>query len=283
MNKINLIKLLNKKTPTDIDKIFFFINLTETNKYLDQFYKYSKNNNFFEFFEYKAFANKKKFNSFYNNLINVEKNNYTNSFLQKFWLIIDRKQNLIGTAKINNIDINRNSLEWGYGLNPKFWGKGFIIKIQYCLLKYIFETLNMNRLYGVTRIDNKKVIASIKLMNFRIEGKKFQYYKDYKGIFHDALSYSFLKDDYYKNLNKKNFKPLKSKDISFRKINLIISRVLKKKLDLNNNLEMTKIDKWDSLSHFDIITRIEKNFKYNFSAESLPKLTSTMNIIRELK
>jgi ribosomal-protein-alanine N-acetyltransferase len=283
MSKINLIKLLNNKVPIDTGKKFFFINLRESRKYLNQFYKYSKNNSFFEFFEYKAFTNKKKFNYFFNNLIKVENNNYSNAFLQKFWLIIDDNQNLIGTAKINNIDINRNSLEWGYGINPKFWGKGFIIKMQFCLLKYIFETLKMNRLYGVTRSDNKKVIASIKLMNFRIEGKKFQYYKDYKGIYHDALSYSFLKKDYYQNLNKKNFNLLNNKNINFKRINSIISKVLKKKLDLNSNLEMSKIDKWDSLSHFDVIKAIEKYFKYNFTSEALPRLTSTTNIIREIK
>ena len=39
-----------------------------------------------------------------------------------------------------NLNYSRKSLEWGYGIDPKLWGKGYILMIQECLKKYVFET-----------------------------------------------------------------------------------------------------------------------------------------------
>ena len=108
---------------------------------------------------------------------------------------IDNK--LIGTANFININYSRKSLEWGYGIDPKFWGNGYILKIQEYLKKYVFETLNFNRLHGVTMITNERTISSILSSGMKKEGILRDYYFK-NGNYIDGWMYSMLKSDYLK-------------------------------------------------------------------------------------
>jgi len=283
MKKKKLLKKLNLELPICANNQIIFHNLMRSKNYYKEFFEYSKVEKFYEFFEYSAFKEEKIFLSFINKLIKIEKNNYKNDTFQKFWLIIDIKNNkLIGSAKLTSVDPVRKSVEWGYGINSKFWGTNYILNIQLALLNYVFNKLNLNRLYGNTHIENRRVISGIEKLGFKKEGIKHDYYyHNKKNKFFDAYSYSLLKRDFKKkNIISKNNNL--TSEVNFAKINKVISKVLKKKLSLKENIKMNEILEWDSIYHFDIISSIEKKFNKKFSNEEILKSSSTENIFKIL-
>jgi RimJ/RimL family protein N-acetyltransferase/acyl carrier protein len=282
MEKDKLLKKLNFEPPIDINNHLLFLNLSQSKKYYQEFFAYSKVKKFFEFFEYSNFKKKSDFFLFLKKLIKTEKNNFENETFQKFWLLVDIKKNkLIGTAKLSNIDPVRKSVEWGYGINSRFWGNHYILSVQLALLNYVFRKLNLNRLYGNTHINNTRVISGIEKLGFIKEGVKSDYYfnKDKKKFF-DAYSYSLLRKDFIKNNISKNNST--NNIINFMQINKIISKVLKKKLSIKKNINMNDIPEWDSINHFEIISDIEKRFNKKFTNEQILQSSSTGGIWKAL-
>jgi|688.fasta_scaffold61711_5 RimJ/RimL family protein N-acetyltransferase/acyl carrier protein len=288
MFRNQLIKTLNLETPIDIDKEIFFINLNKSKKYFLEWFEYSKNDKFFEFLEYSSVKKKNEFNLFVKELIKTE-SNYKNFNYQKFWLIINEKNELVGTAKLTNIHPVRKSVEWGFGINPKLWGTNYVSRIQLSLLNYVFNKLNFHRLYGTTQVNNFKVIKSVQLFGFKKEGIKRDYYFNTKNhTYYDAYSYALLKNDFKKNNSVKNifFKKenrIKNFKATYENINNTIAKVLKKKILLKKNIKMNNINEWNSLSHFDIICSLEKKFKKKFTNKEIVNSSSTENILKILK
>ena len=101
-----------------------------------------------------------------------------------YWFVRDIKNKfLIGTACLVNLNFDRKSIEWGYGIDPKLWGHGYIFKIQEALKFYVFEILKLNRLYGTTFINNKRTINSLLATGMLHEGTlKDMYCKEGKFI-----------------------------------------------------------------------------------------------------
>ena len=103
---------------------------------------------------------------------------------------------LVGTAGLLNLDYDRKSIEWGYGIDPNLWGKGYVLKIQEALKTYVFETLRLNRLHGITMVNNQRTIESVIASGAKHEGIIRDYYcKD--DIFIDGWQYSILAKDYF--------------------------------------------------------------------------------------
>jgi RimJ/RimL family protein N-acetyltransferase/acyl carrier protein len=288
MKNKKLLEILNTESPFDNTNTIAFVTLSRSKIFFKDFFAYSKDEKFFEFFEYTALKTKHQFNFFLKKLLKIEKNNYKNPTYQKFWLIIDKKNDkLVGSAKLTDLNPIRKSVEWGYGINPKFWGNNYILNIQLALLNYVFNKLNLNRLHGKTHIKNKRVIKGIEKLGFKKEGiNSDYYYHQKKNKFFDAYSYSLLKSDFIKNKiilkDKKNNNKI-TDELNFISINKVISKVLKKKLSLEKNIKMNDIVEWDSIYHFDIVSSIEKKFNIKFSNEEILKSSSTESIYKIIK
>ena len=284
MKNKKLLEILNTESPFDNTNTIAFVTLSRSKIFFKDFFAYSKEEKFFEFFEYTALKTRHQFNFFLKKLLKIEKNNYKNLTYQKFWLIIDIKQNkLIGSAKITNLDCIRKSVEWGYGINPKFWGNKYILNIQLSLLNYVFKKLNLNRLYALTHVKNYRVIKAIEKLGFRKEGIRYDYYfHQTKKKFFNACGYSFLKSD-FKKRNKTSKTSKKLSDTNFYIVNKIISKTLNKKISIKKNISMNDIPEWDSISHFDLISRIEKKLGKKFSNQEILMSTSTENIVKVLR
>lgn len=288
MEKKTLLKILTTKCPKDRKNHITFLPILKSKKYFNQFFEYSKKEVFFKYFEYSSFKHKSELISYINKLIRVEKSNSKNNVYQKFWLVVDKRNNkLIGSAKLSSLDPVRKSVEWGYGINPDLWGSPYILNLQEALLNYIFNTLDLNRLYGHTHVENNNVIKGIKKLGFRKEGVRFDYYYHQKNkLFFDAYAYSMLKRDFFKkniiakkeiNLNNK-----KKNQINILSINKLIQKITKNKISLTRNIIMNDVIDWDSLSHFDLISKIEKKFNRKFSNKEILQSTSTKNILKIL-
>tara|TARA_B100000315_G_scaffold144846_1_gene133753 strand:+ start:179 stop:1078 length:900 start_codon:yes stop_codon:yes gene_type:complete len=183
---------------------------------------------------------------------------------------------IIGTTSLLSIDYDNKSVEWGYGIDPKFWGRGYILEIQQILKKYVFETLCINKLWGGTRIDNQRTKSSLKLTGAMEEGILRQAIRDKNGDYYDVWRYSILAEDYFSNGTKtyrKNYDVL----ITKKKIAEIISKTLNEPNTIVlDNIESVK--SWDSLSHISVILDIEKYSGYSFTSKEIAQATSIENI-----
>lgn len=109
--------------------------------------------------------------------------------------MIDLKSNeIIGTCGFNFIDYENAKAEIGYDLAKVYWGKGYAPEGISALLKFGFETLNLNRIEAKVEPTNVNSIKVLKKLHFTFEGTLRQYEKS-KGNFIDINMYSRLKTD----------------------------------------------------------------------------------------
>ena len=52
--------------------------------------------------------------------------------------------------------------------------------------------------------------------------------------------------------------------------------------DVNKNISMQNISKWDSLNHIGLISEIEKNFKIQFQDDEIVDMTNYESIIKKI-
>ena len=289
---IKLIKniLVNKK-PFDKTKEIEFLNPKNDKKYINDFLSYSLESNFYDFLESEQPTRKELLN-YYKQLIVKDVKKKSKLIEQKSWLIKSVDENvIIGSAKLCDFSSKRMSLQWGYGISKKYRNRNFLLKIQLSLITYVFDQLKFNRIWGQTYLSNKNVINSQKILRFRDEGVKYQFFfENKKKKFVDAYSYSFLKEDYFKLLdnNKKknkfiNYVEIRDESKTLKEINNTICKVLSIKNNFKNNIQMKDVPNWDSLNHFNIISVIEKKYKKKFSSNQLLKLDSSYQILKAIK
>ena len=275
MDKINLNKMYLNKFPEDDSKEIFFEPISL--KSLDEMHKYSIKEEFYEFFEYNPFKTKTETEQYLKKLINRTK--VIDGDIQAMYWFVRRKNNnnLLGTATLVNINHIRKSAEMGYGIDPNYWGKGYVLLLQNALIKYTFESLGLNRLHGVTMLNNERTISSIYAAGFKKEGILRDYYlKDNKFI--DGLKYSMLKREYFEeknNVNKINVKinvKVNEKDV----IN-IISSALEEEVDIYST--MLNTENWDSIHHFIIMVELQDQLNIKFPTNQISNLRSVKSII----
>jgi len=127
-----------------------------------------------------------------------------------YWFVRRKSDHyLVGATSLTNLNYARRSVEFSYCVDLVICDTGLMLQIQEVLKQYVFEILELNRLYGVTMIGNKRMISSLLSSGMQHEGVARQYYlKD--GIFVDGWIYSMLSSDYFESI-KINCLPSKSK------------------------------------------------------------------------
>jgi len=243
---------------------------------LNEMHNYSIDERLYEYFEYKPFNTIGDTEKYLKRLMNLE----GNKILERTavaWFVrrIDDKK-LVGTARLVNIDYNRKSVEWGYGIDPELWGEGYIFEIQELLKEYIFEELGLNRLYGTTMVENERTKSALIAAGCKDEGVLRQYYRDLKGEYHDGWIYSILAEEYF-SANSLILKLENTETISMQMIANIIGNVLNQTHIVEND-DMKSVPNWDSLNHINIIFEIEKITGYKFSPINISRATSIKKI-----
>lgn len=269
MDKIDLNKIYLNKLPADDSKEIYFESISLTG--LDEMHKYSTNDKFYEFFEFNVFKSKTETEQYLKKLINRTK--LIDGDIQAMYWFVRLKEDskLLGSAALVNINQNRKSAEIGYGIDPNYWGKGYVLLLQNALIRYTFESLGLNRLHGLTMVDNERTISSIYAAGFKKEGILRDYYfKDNRFI--DGLKYSMLKTDYISS-SKIGFT---NKEISIKDLTKLVKEELKEHIDENSS--MLNTSNWDSLSHLGIIVKLSNKHKIELNPIEIADATS----IREL-
>lgn len=125
---------------------------------------------------------------------NWYKNNISNKSNIRY--IVEADQKRIGLATLTDIDWKNRKAMHGIKLcNEDFRGKGYGTDIVKTIMKYAFEELQLNRLYGSILDYN---IASQKLYKkcgWKVEGiQKDSVFKN--NAYHDEIMVGILKKDY---------------------------------------------------------------------------------------
>jgi|CXWL01.1.fsa_nt_gi ribosomal-protein-alanine N-acetyltransferase len=190
-----------------------------------------------------------------------------------YWFIhLVESKKAIGSVGLVNIDFRTMSAAWGFAISPDYWGQGHILEVQALVIRYAFEEVRLNRLHGVTMVDNEPTIASITTAGFKQEGILRDYYLCSDGKRKDALVYSMLAKDYFTATNERSTAPrtfLTNDDI--RAIAASLFQMQPESFDANTT--MRDVPLWNSLNHIRFITAIEKKAGVKFKPVDIARAT----------
>ena len=108
--------------------------------------------------------------------------------------IIVRLEDNVPVGKIRYFDLNmmNHSAEIGYLINPAEHRKGYAGEGLKLLARYLFEHLNLNKIYAQTGSFNAASIALLRSLDFKQDATLREHHF-YGGIFHDDHIYSLLR------------------------------------------------------------------------------------------
>lgn len=118
-----------------------------------------------------------------------------NDTSSRYW-IIEYDGIPLGLANIVNINNVFNSCDWAFYLgDSSIRGKGIGSKVEYNVISYVFEHLNLNKLNCEVFTFNDSVIKMHEKFGFRREAYYRQHcYKN--GKYHDVIRLGLLKDEW---------------------------------------------------------------------------------------
>lgn len=285
MNRENFYFKLDKILPSNNNQTSPRIYLTRISfDGLYDFHEYSTSDpRFYKYLEYEPFKDIEESKNYLTRLLNLEDGVDKRTNISWFIRLADNDK-VIGTARLIDIDFERQSVSWGYGISTEFWGQGYVFEVQEILLHYIFDTLKLNRLSGIARIDNLPTILTLKKMGFKEEGVLREAMRDFNGDYFDSWAYSMLSKDYFDIKNTNNFNKNNIIDIdSFLVIDELIQNLTQEYFEISEDLLLKKIPGWDSLMQMQLISALENNFDISLSMENIMQMDSVGKIKQILR
>tara|TARA_B100002003_G_scaffold243487_1_gene268036 strand:+ start:818 stop:1672 length:855 start_codon:yes stop_codon:yes gene_type:complete len=277
MNKTEFYNKFNNIDPKDelqgVDGLnqILFVRLSMDG--LEEMHTYSTDERMYENFEFEAFQSIEDTKQYILKLLNrVEDGNAV------YWFIRRKDDNkLIGTAGLLLLDYHNQSIEWGFGVDPDLWGQGYTLQIMEALKTYVFEDLELNRLYGTTFVSNERTIASLQATGMKEEGILREFSMK-NGQFIDGWKYSMLKDEYVSSKKENTSNSDLARDYKDSEIIEIVSSVLETKtINIESNISNTT--KWDSLNHMAIMIELVNKTNIKFNPGQIAKATSITSIL----
>ena len=240
---------------------------------LEEMHRYSKNPRLYEFMEYEPFDTIEKTKAYIEKL---EQRMEGSGSLKtsNYWFVRRKADNyLVGTAALVSLSYARQSIEWGYGIDPELWGHGYIMQIEETLKQYVFEVLQLNRLHGMTMITNERTIQSLLATGMKNEGIPRQIYcKD--GVFIDGWMYSLLRGEYFDSLKEITHSATKH---TVDDVIEVVASVLTGD-DIDQYSHINNSSGWDSLSHMEIMVAISEKLGVTLSPGEIMRATSVKAI-----
>lgn len=245
-------------------------------KLADEMYEHSRHPELYEFFEFSPPKNKNETKKYCKKLLERTKpvDNYPRAL---YWGIrLHENRKFIGTCGLVDIDFTRKSCEWGYGISPTFWGKGYILEVQKILKHIVFNDLKLNRLGGITFTKNKRTINSVLAAGMKKEGIRREYFQLSDGA-HDAFLYGMTKSDYLSEVETNREKEPKVDDkLIGRVIEIVAHHIPNEQIDRNSTNKT--LAGWDSITHFEIMLTLIEEFNAELTPNDISKCISIFEI-----
>ncbi len=242
---------------------------------LEEMHKYSKDERLYEFFEFEPFKEIDDTKAYIEKLLqrmsgqSGEKN-------AMYWFIRRKSDDrLVGTAALTNLNYARQSIEWGYGVDPELWGNGYVLQMQEILKYFVFEVLELNRLHGITMVTNERTIQSVLASSMKHEGVLRDFYCK-NGIYYDGWQYGMIAKDYHKSNVVSSSVLVNMDDI----ISVISSVLTEEEITDESSIENTF--SWDSLNHMAIIIALKEELSIEFKPSEVYIATSVKRILKKV-
>ena len=252
---------------------------------LEEMFEYSKDTRFYEYFEYEPHVTIDDTKQYLEKLISrIGRDVMGRSAM--YWFARRLSDNrMVGTGCLVDINFDRQSVEWGYGVDPSLWGEGHILEMTELLKSYVFETLAMNRLFGKAMMVNERTRSSLLGSGMQEEGVLRQfYYTPRTGSYHDAWAYSMLAEDYFPDEEKGQRAVFETDSEATLPSVSSVKEVVCVVLNVGNlspNADMATIPAWDSISHLEVVIAVEKKFACKFLPPEVGRARS-ISIIHEM-
>lgn len=241
---------------------------------LEEMFNYSKDERLYEYFEFPPQKTIDETKAYIEKLFSrMGEDPHDRNAM--YWFVRRIKDNkLVGTFCFVNIDYNRSSAEWGYGVDPELWGNAYPLEIMKIAKNFAFNTLGLNRIWGQTMVENVKTVSSLKAAGCKEEGILRDFYCK-NGKFHDAWAYSILKSDFENERKSTSTTPM---TVDSAKVAQIVSSVIGEEIKLYDQ-DMDEIASWDSITHFEVVVELQNQLGYSFSPEEITELRSINRIV----
>ena len=242
---------------------------------LEEMHQYSIDERLYEFFEFDPFKKIDDTKAYIKKILQ-RMSDQSGEKNAMYWFVRRKSDDrLVGTAALVNLNYARQSIEWGYGIDPTLWGYGHILQIQEALKKFTFEVLELNRLNGITMVTNEKTIQSLLVCGMEHEGVLRDFYCK-NGIYHDGWQYGMVAKDYYKRNVISSSVLVSMDDI----INVVSSVLTEEKITDESGMENTF--SWDSLNHMAIIIALKEELSIEFKPGEVYLATSVKKILKKV-
>ncbi len=87
------------------------------------------------------------------------------------WAVVVREQNkMIGTCGFTRLNVESNSAEIGYVLNPNFWGMGIAPEAVRAVMDFGFRELGLHRIEARYMIENVRSRRVMEKLGMQFEG-----------------------------------------------------------------------------------------------------------------
>ena len=246
---------------------------------LEGMHEYSKDARLYRYFEFEPFKDIKETRTYLQKMIDRIGDDINNRKCMYWFLRTVENHKIIGSIGLVDIDLHRDSAAWGYAISPEYWGRGHILETQLLVVVYFFEVLKLNRLWGVTLIDNEPTISSVLAAGFQKEGILRDYYKRANGERVDGFIYSLLAKDYYGAKEGRTVGE-KSVILTIDQLKKIYSSAFGiSGSRVNEDTNIVNLAEWDSLNHVVLITLIEKEVPFKFKPAEIARATSVRSIL----
>jgi len=245
---------------------------------LEEMHRYSKDERLYEFFEFEPFKLIDETKAYIEKLLDRMSGDQLECKAMYWFVRRISDDYLVGTAGLVNLNYSRQSVEIGYGIDPELWGKGYVLQIQEILKKFTFEVLELNRISGITMIENDRTIQSVISAGMKHEGVLKDYYCK-NDIYHDGWMYGMTAKDYFE-LQKVEH-PVLMPMFSKQDVIEIVSSVLTDE-EIDELASMENTFSWDSLNHMQVIMALKYELLVDIKPADIAKMTSIQKIITEL-
>tara|TARA_B100000787_G_scaffold86582_1_gene63858 strand:+ start:3660 stop:4415 length:756 start_codon:yes stop_codon:yes gene_type:complete len=242
---------------------------------LEEMHSYSLKEQFYEYFEFAPFQDIKETKSYIEKLLERMTGD-EDSRVTTYWFVRRKSDDmLIGSAGLIDLNFGRQSIEWGYGVDPDLWGQGYILKIQEALKDYVFNILELNRIHGVTMSTNLRTIKSITAAGMAHEGIAKEHYCK-NGEFIDGWRYGMPRS-MYASQKSMSIKASNSPDRLSSIVRLVASVFPEE--EITETSSMYDISSWDSLGHMQVIIALKEQMSIELSPRHIAEATSIESIV----
>jgi len=246
---------------------------------LEEMHVYSKDERLYEFFESPGHKTLEDTRIYLSGLLKRQSEE-PGGKLSKYWFVRRTSDNqLLGSACLVNLDTGRFSVEWGYAIDPRFWGEGYVNQVCHALKHYVFEVLQLNRLWGQAMVKNERSVSSLRNVGMREEGivKDFYYVKA-KQQFEDAWLYRMTAAEYFADQEQARRQSARQ-GVTELKIEHVAQEVRNflGDPDLDLDTKFSESLNWDSIAHVDLLVAVETRFEVKFSPKDVTRLHSIRN------